>query len=120
MNPLESQTPNRRRTLLIIAGLVIIVGSMAGGVAVMNDPAADPAAAAAAAQQQMPPMPVDVATAKQESVVDAVKATGRIEAVQAVELRADEAGRITQLLFREGQFVEAGTPLIRIDDALLK
>jgi membrane fusion protein (multidrug efflux system) len=68
----------------------------------------------------MPPMPVDVDTARRESVVDAVRATGRIEAQQAIELRPDEQGRITQLLFREGQSVAAGTPLVKVDDAMLK
>ena len=53
-------------------------------------------------------------------IVDAVRATGRIEAVQAVELRPDEQGRVTALLFQEGQFVAAGTPLVRIDDAMLQ
>jgi membrane fusion protein, multidrug efflux system len=68
----------------------------------------------------MPPMPVDVDTARVQSVVDAVRATGRIEAVHAVELRPDEQGRITALLFREGQSVAKGTPLIQIDDAMLR
>lgn len=68
----------------------------------------------------MPPMPVDVDTARRETVIDAVRATGRIEAVQAVELRPDEQGRVTELLFREGQAVEAGTPLVKIDDAMLR
>jgi membrane fusion protein (multidrug efflux system) len=65
-------------------------------------------------------MPVDVDTARRDAVVDAIRATGRIEAVQAVELRPDEQGRITELLFREGQSVAAGAPLIKIDDAMLK
>ncbi|HET7038375.1 MAG TPA: efflux RND transporter periplasmic adaptor subunit [Gemmatimonadales bacterium] len=68
----------------------------------------------------MPPMPVDVDTARQGDVVDAVRATGRIEALQAVELRPDEQGRVVALLFREGQRVAKGTPLVRIDDALLR
>lgn len=68
----------------------------------------------------MPPMPVDVATARRQTVVDVVRATGRIEAIQAVELRPDEQGRITEILFREGQAVSRGTPLVRIDDAMLK
>ena len=108
---------SRKRRVLIIAGLVVVVGAVAGVIAVINDgaPAAD-----AAAQQQMPPMPVDVAVAREQAVVEAVRATGRIEAVQAVELRPDEPGRITQLLFREGQHVRAGTPLVRIDAALLQ
>jgi membrane fusion protein (multidrug efflux system) len=68
----------------------------------------------------MPPMPVDVDTARVRPIVDAVRATGRIEAVQAVELRPDEQGRVTALLFREGQYVARGTPLVRIDDAMLR
>ena len=68
----------------------------------------------------MPPMPVDVDTARIRPIVDAVRATGRIEAVQAVELRSDEQGRITGLLFREGQFVSKGAPLVKIDDAMLR
>jgi membrane fusion protein (multidrug efflux system) len=65
-------------------------------------------------------MPVDVDTARHRPIVDAVRATGRIEAVQAVELRPDEQGRITDLLFREGQYVSRGQPLIKIDDAMLR
>jgi membrane fusion protein (multidrug efflux system) len=107
----------KNRTL-IIAGLVVVAAAVAGGFAVKGEaPAAN---AAQAAQQQMPPMPVDVALAVEQSVVDAVRATGRIEAVQAVELRSDEGGRITKLLFTEGQRVQAGAPLLTIDDAMLR
>jgi membrane fusion protein (multidrug efflux system) len=68
----------------------------------------------------MPPMPVDAATARYDTIVDAVRATGRIEAVEAVELRPDEQGRVMAVLFREGQPVARGTPLIKIDDAMLR
>ena len=68
----------------------------------------------------MPPMPVDVDTARNRPIVDAVRATGRIEAVQAVDLRPDEQGRVTALLFREGEYVAKGTPLVKIDDAMLR
>ena len=79
-----------------------------------------PAAAATGGPPAMPPMPVDVDTARRQLMVDAVRATGRIEAVQAVDLRPDEQGRITELLFREGQSVAAGAPLLKIDDAMLR
>ena len=78
------------------------------------------AAAAGAPGGSMPPMPVDVDSARVRPIVDAVRATGRIEAVQAVELRSDEQGRITALLFHEGQFVSKGEQLIKIDDAMLR
>jgi membrane fusion protein (multidrug efflux system) len=72
------------------------------------------------AAMAMPPMPVDVATAKVQPIVDAVRATGRIEAVQAVDLRPDEQGRVTALMFHEGQLVGNGAALVKIDDAMLR
>jgi membrane fusion protein (multidrug efflux system) len=104
---------------VLVAGFAVIFLLMRGrgGEAAQEG---DPAAAAGGGPQAMPPMPVDVDTARRQSIVDAVRATGRIEAVQAIELRPDEQGRVTQLLFTEGQFVEAGTPLVKVDDAMLK
>ena len=68
----------------------------------------------------MPPMPVDVDTAKARPIADAVRATGHIEAIQAVQLRSDEQGRITGLMFHEGQYVSQGQALVKIDDAVLR
>lgn len=67
-----------------------------------------------------PPMPVEVAVARQETVVDAIAATGQIEAIQAVELRPDIEGRIVEILVREGDDVEQGRPLFKVDDAELR
>lgn len=68
-----------------------------------------------------PAMPVEVAVARTDTVVDAVLATGQIEAMQSIELRPDiEGGRIAEILFREGAFVARGTPLFKVDDAELK
>ena len=68
----------------------------------------------------MPPMPVEVAVAQRDTVVDAIQATGQIEAVQSIELRPEVSGRITEILLGEGQFVAKGAPLFRVDDAELK
>src|SRR5712664_2678045 len=68
----------------------------------------------------MPPMPVEVAAAIRDTVVDAIQATGQIEAVQSVELRPEVSGRIIDILVREGQEVADGTPLFKVDDAELK
>jgi membrane fusion protein (multidrug efflux system) len=110
----------RRRALIAssVAAIVIVAG--VGSQALFGRSVQDDSAASAGGQQQMPPMPVDVDTARRGDVVDAVRATGRIEAVNAVELRPDEQGRIVELLFIEGQAVAAGTPLVRIDDAMLR
>jgi membrane fusion protein (multidrug efflux system) len=67
-----------------------------------------------------PAMPVETAAAQSDTVVDAILATGQIEALQSIELRPDVEGRLTQILVREGSLVSRGTPLFKIDDAELK
>jgi len=114
------QQPRKRRlivTAVLLAGLALVYILTRGR---LGGAASAPADGAKGGAPAMPPMPVDVDTARRQNVVDAVRATGRIEAVQAVELRPDEQGRVTGLLFREGQFVAEGTPLVRIDDAMLR
>ena len=114
-----------RRNILTAVAIVAIV--IIGALTLGRRGNAKPAAAggpggggAAGGAPAMPPMPVDVDTARVRPIVDAVRATGRIEAVQAVELRPDEQGRITALMFHEGQSVARGTALVRIDDAVLR
>jgi membrane fusion protein (multidrug efflux system) len=67
-----------------------------------------------------PAMPVEVAVARQDTVVDEILATGQIESIQSIELRPDTNGRLVQILVREGSEVEMGTPLIKVDDAELR
>jgi len=67
-----------------------------------------------------PPMPVEVSVAQRDTVVDAIAATGQIEAIQAIELQPEVEGRIVDILVREGQEVEKGTPLFKVDDAELR
>ena len=114
----DAGSKTRRRSIiataivvLVIAVILIVTKGRGGNAANAQGPAGG---------GSMPPMPVDVDTARNRSVVDAVRATGRIEAVQAVDLRPDEQGRVTALLFREGQFVAKGTPLVKIDDAMFR
>lgn len=67
-----------------------------------------------------PPTPVEVAIAYADTVVDAILATGQIEAIQAIELRPEVEGRIVSILVREGALVRSGTPLFKVDDAELQ
>ena len=67
-----------------------------------------------------PAMPVEVVVARTDTVVDAILATGQIEAMQSIELSPDVEGRIAEILVREGAFVTQGTPLFKVDDAELK
>lgn len=119
-------SPTARRIMLPIGVLLlgflliwVLMRSRSDGAGSAQGPDGEKAAAGAGAAS-MPPMPVDVDTARLSLVTDAVRATGRIEANQSVELRPDESGRVIQLLFREGQFVGRGAPLVKIDDAMLR
>lgn len=121
MMDMDSGSARPRRLLYWGGALaVIVIATLAFRSLRPKGAGAEGGAAAGGPGGAMPPMPVDVDTARRSTVVDAVPATGRIEAVQSIELRPDEQGRITGLLFHEGEYVEAGTPLVQIDDAMLK
>src|SRR2546428_2442307 len=64
-------------------------------------------------------LPVEAAVARVDTVRDEIAATGQIEAVQSIDLHPEVEGRITDILVREGQGVEKGTPPLKGDDAPL-
>ncbi len=66
------------------------------------------------------PTPVEVQVARIDTVIDAITATGQIEALQAVELRPEVDGRLVDILVREGAEVAKGEALFKVDDAELK
>lgn len=84
------------------------------GALACRTPGAGPAAAA---KQAPPAVPVEVVAARTDTVIDAISATGQIEAVQSIELRPDVDGRIAEILVREGSTVAKGQALFKIDDA---
>jgi membrane fusion protein (multidrug efflux system) len=65
-------------------------------------------------------LPVEVVVARADTVRDEIAATGQIEAMQSIDLRPEVDGRIVEFLIREGQEVEQGTPLFKVDDAQLR
>lgn len=64
--------------------------------------------------------PVQVAPVAVDTVVDEIRATGEIEALQSIELQPEVSGRLVEILVREGTEVRRGTGLFRIDDAELR
>lgn len=64
--------------------------------------------------------PVEVATAFTDTVVDAIVATGGVEALQQIALRPEVDGRVVAIPVREGARVDSGTALVKIDDAELR
>ena len=68
------------------------------------------------AGMQMPPTPVNVAAAVEREVAEWDEYTGRIEAIDAVEVRPRVAGYLAGVHFAEGGTVAKGDLLFTIDD----
>ena len=65
---------------------------------------------------QTPPPAVVVAPAEMTEVRESAGFTGRVRAIQRVDVRARVTGFIEEVAFREGSEVEAGAVLYRIED----
>lgn len=65
--------------------------------------------------QQHGPLPVNVQTAIEKEVVEWDEFTGRIDAVESVEIRPRVSGYITEIHFKAGALVEKGDLLFVID-----
>ncbi len=99
---------------MVRTGTVALLAAMAVG---CNRGKADAGAAAGAAPAAIP---VEAAIAQRDTVIDAIAATGQVEAIQSIELKPDVEGRLNEILVREGTIVAKGAPLFRIDDAELQ
>lgn len=64
---------------------------------------------------QMPPAPVTLAPVEQKELVEWEEFTGRVEAVETVELRPRVSGYITEVHFQAGALVKKGDVLFTID-----
>ncbi|HLV28775.1 MAG TPA: MdtA/MuxA family multidrug efflux RND transporter periplasmic adaptor subunit [Burkholderiaceae bacterium] len=119
---LQDPTSPRSRRARLLGWLVILcaVGAAAYwyfGVRGSGGPASSPAAMSGfgpAAFRNLP-VPVRVATARQETLQHSLRAIGTVTAFNTVVVRSRVAGELMQLYFEEGQMVEAGEPLALID-----
>ena len=87
-------------------------GFVSGKLPALGSHPAAPQAAAAP-----PAMPVSVAVAERQDVTLWTEFSGRVEAVDRVELRPRVAGSIVDVHFREGSLVHKGDVLFTVDPA---
>ncbi len=69
----------------------------------------------AGAQQQMPPPNVTVAPVQEKEIVEWSEYTGRVQPVEAVDVRPRVSGYIQEIRFQSGQLVNKGDVLFVID-----
>ncbi len=72
------------------------------------------------ATAERPPTPVDVAIAREGSVVVSLEAIGNARANEAVTVMSDVMGIVEQIHFDEGEMVEQGTVLVSFDSSILE
>jgi len=103
--------PRAFRLRIPALALVVLLGA-AGGYAALGPGAATPAQA-----QSAPPAgaPVDVAPAIGRNIVDWQRYSGRLEAIDRVDIRPLVSGTLTQVHFKDGALVKKGDPLFTID-----
>jgi HlyD family secretion protein len=89
----------RKKTIVVVAGLVVILAIT--GVALGN--------------QRERGVDVRVETVGNRDLVSTVTASGYIQPKRKVDISADISGRVTQLNVEEGQWVNAGDVILRID-----
>ena len=77
-------------------------------------------AAPAGPQGAMPAQSVQVVIVKQAALDNSINATGSILSNEEVEIRSEIQGRVTGLYFKEGERVQSGKLLVKIDDRELK
>lgn len=109
MQAIRLHTP-RRRLLAIAAALLALGGGAAGILGASSSRAQAPAAEA-------PATPVSVATVVQSEVAAWEEFSGRLEAVERVDIRPRVAGTLQAVHFREGALVKKGDLLLTIDPA---
>ncbi|MGL4395245.1 MAG: efflux RND transporter periplasmic adaptor subunit [Hyphomicrobium sp.] len=65
-------------------------------------------------------VPVEVSPVRQTDTASEIRAVGSLLSDEAVVLAPELSGRISEILFKEGQPVKAGDVLAKLDDALAK
>jgi multidrug efflux system membrane fusion protein len=108
-------TLKNKRQALAGAGIGIAVSVAAA--AFLFDLPITTGAVAASGPAETPAVPVTVAVVESRDVTHWEQFSGRLEAVERVQIRSRVAGQIKAVHFREGALVKAGDALFTIDPA---
>lgn len=102
---------------ILTAGVAVgLLAVAAGGVTLMGGGSAE--RAKAEATQPPPAIEASVAVVTPREIAPSAEFSGRLEAVERVEIRSRVSGMIQEVFFREGALVSKGDLLFRIDPAL--
>ena len=115
-----------RKHIAIAAAFVLLGGisyyALNSGVVAIPVPgkseAASQATGAGDRRSQRRPAPVEVAEATQSVSATEILAVGSLMSDESVEVTSETAGRVQEILFKEGNRVKTGDVLVKLDDSL--
>lgn len=111
-----------KKTLPLFTAAIVFALILAGGGywfgAKSNSKPAQNAAKPGASVSPPPGTPVETAKVELVSLPQTITAVGSLRSDEAVILRPEVSGRIAEILFREGQPVVKGAPLLRFDSSV--
>lgn len=100
--------------------ILVLIGLAGGGYyGYRNFKAGQPAPARAATNPQAPAVPVEVGRIETATVNEEVQALGTLAADESVVIAPEIAGRVVALGFKEGDRVQKGQELVKLDKAIL-
>jgi multidrug efflux system membrane fusion protein len=102
----------RRKVLAIVAGVVLVVFGLFYGWDWMRAYQT----AQYFAHMPHPPTPVAAVTATEQDLPRALAGIGTLQAVHQVTVAPEVGGRVTQIFFQAGGVVQAGEPLVQLND----
>ena len=108
--------PSRRRTVLWFAAVAVLLTLVGGGLYGF-DRFRSKAIADFFASQVPPPTPVAAAPAQVGPMPRYLDGIGTLTAVREVQVSPEVAGRVEAIAFTAGASVEAGAPLVQLNDA---
>jgi membrane fusion protein, multidrug efflux system len=108
---MPSRSVSSRRPIAVAIAAALAVGAISAGVMTLRT------SHAAATDAPPPATPVMVATVVQSDVSTWDDFSGRLEAVDRVDVRSRVAGAVQSIHFQEGSLVKAGDLLVSIDPA---
>lgn len=106
---------NKKTTIYILLACAVI-----GGGYFFINPKKDKKEGNKSAVNKDTPVPAQAVIAKSSVADRSINLSGSIDAEEKVEIRSEVSGRITKIYFSEGQRIQQGQPLIKIDDIELQ
>ena len=101
-----------------VAGLVVGVGALSYWAGSRNAPSKAAEAKAAPAKAAPPGIVIEASKVSVMNLPQALTAVGSLRSDETVIIRPEVAGRVSQILFKEGERVAKGAVLVKLDDSV--